>query len=167
MTSSDGVQELFDSFMKHELSPFLGTPCGTLAPVYARLEQEAGLLTVAREDNAVGMAAGIALAGGSPVVLMQNSGLGQSVNALASLVGPYAIPMLLVIGMRGLPPDSTSENQVMGRLTPLVLAEAGIPAVWLTAGDIAGQVGWALDLVSEQRRPAAMLVPPSLLGWRP
>ena len=47
------------------------------------------------------MAAGAWLGGKLPMVLMQNSGLGVSVNALASLTTMYALPVLLVISWRG------------------------------------------------------------------
>lgn len=73
---------LADELLDHGFSPFYGTPCGILAPLYAALEDKSDLLTVPREDTAIGVAAGAAAAGHLPVVLMQNSGLGQSVNAL-------------------------------------------------------------------------------------
>ncbi|WP_431774838.1 thiamine pyrophosphate-binding protein [Streptomyces cucumeris] len=146
--------------------PFFGTPCGILAPLYRRLEDESGLQTVPREDNAVGVAAGAAMAGRSPVVLMQNSGLGQSVNALASLVVPYEIPMLLIVSLRGILPDTTPENTVMGRLTESLLSDLGIPAERLRADAMTAQVDRAHKIVHEQRRPAALLVPPALFGWQ-
>lgn len=49
-------------------------------PLYEALRQDAGLVTVVRADNAVGLATGAWLPGQHPIVLMQNSGLGQSVN---------------------------------------------------------------------------------------
>lgn len=164
---ANAAQTLSESLAESGFSPFFGTPCGILAPLYAELEQRCGLMTIPREDNAVGIAAGAALAGKSPVVLMQNSGFGLSVNAIASLVAPYRIPMLFVIGMRGLAPDTTEENSVMGRLTELVLCEIGVPTVHLAEPDLACQVRWGQDLVVGRRHSAALLVPPTLLGWRP
>ncbi|MFI5586748.1 hypothetical protein ACIA5G_17020 [Amycolatopsis sp. NPDC051758] len=147
--------------------PFLGTPCGILSPMFTALDDLAGLLTVAREDNAVGIAAGASLAGRLPVVLMQNSGFGQSINAIASLVEPYRIPMLLVISMRGIDPDPTQENLVMGRLTEPLLAQLGVEAVTLDA-DVprAPQVERVHRIVAAEGRPAALLVPPAVFGWR-
>lgn len=155
------------ALVEQGFSPFLGTPCGVLAPLYARLSEQGGLITIAREDNAVGVAAGCALAGRSPVVLMQNSGLGQSVNAIASLVAPYSIALLLVVGMRGTETDGTPENQVMGRLTRMALAGSGLQVVTLAADRIAEDVNWSRQVVIEDRRPAALLISPTLFGWRP
>lgn len=157
---------LSEALVDRGFAPFFGTPCGILAPLYQQLETAADLCTVSREDNAVGVAAGAAMAGQSPVVLMQNSGLGQSVNALASLVVPYQIPMLLIVSMRGVPPDFTTENLVMGRLTEQLLAGAGIATTLLDAGNLAVQTDWARTLVVEHRSPAALLVPPTLFGWQ-
>ncbi|MEU7618270.1 thiamine pyrophosphate-binding protein [Micromonospora rifamycinica] len=166
MAVLDCASALSDALLEREFAPFFGTPCGILAPLYSRLEAAANLWTISREDNAVGVAAGAAMAGRSPVVLMQNSGLGQSVNALASLVVPYRIPMLLIISLRGIPPDFTTENIVMGRLTEPLLREAGIPTVRLEEENLAAQTDWAGRLVVEDRQPAALLVPPALLGWQ-
>lgn len=162
-TSPVAEQVAEDLVAAFGLGPFYGTPCGILAPLYQALEERTELLTIAREDNAVGVAAGAALAGGHPVVLMQNSGLGQSVNALASLVVPYRIPMLLVISVRGVSPDPTQENAAMGKLTEPLLASLGIEALTLTA---AGQTAPLRRIVREERQPAALLVPPHAFGWR-
>jgi sulfopyruvate decarboxylase subunit alpha len=162
----DVAHQLCDDLVDAGFSPFLGTPCGILAPLYRVLEERAGLRTVAREDNAVGIAAGAALAGKFPVVLMQNSGLGQSVNALASLVEPYRLGMLLVVSLRGVDPDPTQENLVMGRLTEPLLEGLGVAATTLVPGEeVTKSVAWAADLVQRQGRPAALLVPPPLFGW--
>lgn len=154
-----------EEFAAHGLGPYLATPCGVLAPLLGRLGS--GLRTVAREETAVGVAAGAALAGASPVVLMQNSGFGTSVNALASLVQPYRIPILLVISLRGTAPDHTSENLLMGRLTEPALDLLDIPHRTLDPGSLRGHLEWAADLVTTRRRTAALLVPPSLFGWSP
>ena len=63
-------------------------------------------IIAANEGNAVGIAAGYHLATGkTPIVYMQNSGEGNAINPLASLLNDkvYAIPTLFVIGWRGEP----------------------------------------------------------------
>ncbi len=60
----------------------------------------------ANEGNAVALAAGVHLATGEvPVVYLQNSGEGNIINPVASLLNDrvYAIPMLFIIGWRGEP----------------------------------------------------------------
>lgn len=158
--------DLADAMIDAGYSPFFGTPCGVLAPLYSELSRRAGLITVPREDNAVGLAAGAELAGARPVVLMQNSGLGQSVNALASLVVPYGIRVLFVVSLRGQHPDMTPENAAMGRLTQPVLDvlglesrmfEPSVPARW--------QISELAELTTAKHRSAVLTVAPDAFGW--
>ena len=63
-------------------------------------------IIAANECGAIGLPAGYHLAtGGIPVVYMQNSGLGNTINPLLSLTDKevYNMPVLLVIGWRGEP----------------------------------------------------------------
>lgn len=63
-------------------------------------------IIAANEGNCAALAAGYHLATGkTPVVYMQNSGEGNIINPLASLLNDkvYAIPMIFVIGWRGEP----------------------------------------------------------------
>lgn len=161
------AKELCRELMAVGFGPFFGTPSGALSPFYSALENHDGLLVVARDDNAVGVAAGASLAGQFPVVLMQSSGLGQSINAMASLVVPYRIPMLLVVSQRGAYREATRENMIMGRLTEPILDGLGIEAVALDPeARPTRQVNQLRDIVRGQLRPAALLVPPTAFGGR-
>jgi len=59
-----------------------GVPCGVLRHIIRNLVDDAGILHVAanRESEAIGLAAGAYLAGKTPVVYMQNSGLFSASN---------------------------------------------------------------------------------------
>ncbi len=52
-------------------------------------------IQVCREEEGVGIAAGAALAGKKPLLLMQNSGLGNTINALMSLTRLYRLPLFI------------------------------------------------------------------------
>ncbi len=82
-------------------------------------------IVAANEGNAIGLCAGHFLATGRPALCyMQNSGLGNAVNPLASLMDAqvYALPCLLVVGWRGEPgvhdePQHVKQGQVtLGQL---------------------------------------------------
>lgn len=83
------------------------------------------------EGEAMGIASGYHLATSKfPVVYMQNSGLGNSVNPLTSLLDSdvYSIPCLLLVGWRGEPgkPDEP-EHTKMGKVTLNLLETLGVP----------------------------------------
>jgi sulfopyruvate decarboxylase subunit alpha len=148
------AEELCKEMIEADFGPYFGTPCRSLTVLHAALHGQVGILTVGREDNAIGIAAGTSLSGRTPVVLMEQSGIGNCVSAITSLVVPYRIPMLLVIGMA----DPGSEGHLPGP----VLDELGVETVALDPGEpLAAQVE-KLDVIVQKRlRPAALLVPPA------
>jgi sulfopyruvate decarboxylase subunit alpha len=153
------------SLTEHFSGPFRCTPDQLQAPLLDSLARRSLLENVVREDIAIGMAAGACLAGRTPVVLMQNSGLGHSVNALASLVLPYGLAMLLVVGMRGTDLDDTAENLVMGRITEDLLRSLEIPTRFLSPSHPDRDVA-AVAAEVHAGRTAALLIRPGLFGWR-
>lgn len=122
---------------------FAGVPDSLLKNVCAyitdHLPKEQNLIT-ANEGAAVGVAAGHYLATGQiPMVYMQNSGLGNTVNPLLSLADEkvYSIPMLLMIGWRGEPGVHDEPQHVkQGEVTLPLLDTMGIPYVVLPEEDM-------------------------------
>ena len=95
-----------------------GVPCSLLKNVIADLEEI--YIPATREDEAIGMAVGAYLAGQRSVVVMQNSGLGNSVNALSSLVLLYGMRIFFIVGWRGFS-ESTPQHLLAGNiLSPLL-----------------------------------------------
>ena len=87
---------------------FAGVPDSQLKPLCDYLMATYGIsdrhIIAANEGNAVALAAGYHLATGKiPVVYMQNSGIGNIINPVASLMNDqvYGIPCIFVIGWRG------------------------------------------------------------------
>lgn len=85
----------------------------------------------ANEGNAVGIAAGYHLGTGNvPLVYMQNSGEGNAINPIASLLNEhvYAIPTIFVIGWRGEPGVHDEPQHVFqGMITCSLLEVLEIP----------------------------------------
>jgi len=73
------------------------------------------------EAHAIGMAVGAELAGKKSCVYMQNSGLGNAINALTSLCIPHAIHPLLVIGHR----HTLPQHKIMGDVDKSMLELIG------------------------------------------
>src|SRR5512147_825176 len=145
---------------------FCGVPCSLLKGLVSLLDQdkEAHYVSATREDSALGMAAGAFLGGKRPMVLMQNSGLGVSVNALASLHTMYELPALLVISWRGEGGNDAPEHILMGEIMLPILDLMKIPYRVLTRAEpMEPQVGWAREAMRSTRKPAALIVPAGLL----
>jgi phosphonopyruvate decarboxylase len=119
---------------------FAGVPCSYLTPLMnAALDDAAlGYLSATNEGEAVAIAAGAWLAGRRPMVMMQNSGLGNAVSPLTSLIAPCRIGVLAIVTWRGQPgvPDEP-QHAVMGAITPALLALIGVAHEPFSMGGIA------------------------------
>ena len=130
-------------------------------------------VTAANEGGAIALAAGHYLATGRPaLVYMQNSGLGNAVNPLASLADPavYGLPMLLLIGWRGEPGvKDEPQHAKQGAVTPALCDALGLPWRVLPADTepALACLEEMLGLALEGRRPAALVVRKgSFADWR-
>lgn len=145
---------------------FCGVPCSLLKGLVSLLDQDkdAHYISATREDSALGMAAGAFFGGKRPMVLMQNSGLGVSVNALASLHTMYEIPALLVISWRGEGGNDAPEHLLMGEIMLPILDLLHIPYRVLDAREpMAPQLTWAKETLAATKKPAALIVPGGIL----
>jgi len=108
---------------------FAGVPCSLIEDLIATLEAHPRLpyIPAPREDVAVGLAAGAWFAGRRPAVLMQNSGLGTSLNALASLALMYGLPSLLLVTWRGHRGKDAPEHILTGEISPRLLDLLRVP----------------------------------------
>jgi phosphonopyruvate decarboxylase len=116
------------------------------------------------EGAAVAVAAGHHLATGEvALVYLQNSGLGNAVNPLASLTSHdvYGIPVVLLVGWRGEPgkPDEP-QHLHQGRITEELLGLLDVPVVRLFADseDWERLVTSAVDESRAREAPVAILV---------
>lgn len=102
---------------------FSGVPCSYLQGPFARLETRNRYIPAPNEGVAMSMAAGAQLAGERAALLVQNSGLGNLLDPMTSLLMSYEIPLLIVMSLRGWPrpEDDEPHHEVMGRSTMALL----------------------------------------------
>ncbi|OPY00575.1 MAG: Acetolactate synthase isozyme 1 large subunit [Syntrophorhabdus sp. PtaB.Bin047] len=158
--------EFCDALKARGISFFTGVPDSLLQNLCTYLTEHRGPdehIIAANEGNAVAMAAGHYLATGKVgAVYMENSGLGNTVNPLASLTDRevYRIPVLLIIGWRGEPGVKDEPQHVkQGRITTGQLELLEIPFRILEANSVLGAV--LEDVFSDLERekaPVAIVV---------
>lgn len=137
---------------------FTGVPDSILAGIIPVLMERRVYVPAVREDEAVAMAAGAYMAGKMPAVLMQNSGLGTSLNTLMSLNLIYQQPCLLIISWRGFDSNDAPEHLVMGRALPQLLDSVRIPHRTFSEQTAAEDVRWTAETFLSQRIPIALLL---------
>lgn len=167
------AQEFLDALEERGFTASSGVPCSHFGGPIALLSQRQGqYVPAANEGAALAIAAGFSLAGRASYVMLQNSGLGNLVNPLTSLVMTYRIPVLTFVSLRGWPDPASDEPQhaVMGPLCHPLLDELGIPHWTLRADDGAEHFHTVLDAALaevEAGRPPFVLVERGAVGKAP
>jgi sulfopyruvate decarboxylase alpha subunit len=138
-------------------------PDKRLSPIAAALTGEIPVRTLTSEEACIGYAAGFRAAGGMPAVLCQCSGIGNSLNALGSLVLPYGLGFPLVLSMRGTLGERNPAQVPLGRTTVELLSLLAVPSYSIhCAADIAPVVDGVLALADGARQIAAIILEPEL-----
>jgi sulfopyruvate decarboxylase subunit alpha len=94
---------VYRGLKKGRIDLVASVPCIKLGPLLEMICRDPAIrhVPVTREEEGVGVCAGAFMGGRRPALLMQNSGLGNCINALASLDMLYGIPLLMVLSHRG------------------------------------------------------------------
>ncbi len=104
-------------------------PCKQLAGVIEILEQSEKILHVPcnKEDEGMGLCAGAYMGGKKPCIVMQNTALGVTMNALATLIQFYQIPLPMLISYRGEVGEAVACQVEMALHTKAMLSQLLIP----------------------------------------
>ena len=153
-------QHIVETIERAAVDLVCSVPCNMLGGVMELFAGRVRHVPVTREEEGVGIAAGAALAGKRPLLLMQNSGLGNCVNALASLTGLYELPLFLLMSHRGGERELISAQKPMGQAAPRVLDALGIPFNSIAgANDLVRLESALREAYDESRVRAAFLQP--------
>ena len=113
---------------------YAGVPCSFLKSFinYINDSSEIDYIPAANEGDAIAIAAGVYLGGEYSVVMLQNSGLGNAINPITSLLQTFEIPVLIVVTLRGDPsaPLDEPQHRLMGDITTDLLDLMKIPWSW-------------------------------------
>lgn len=141
-------------------------PCANLQGLIPLIDSDPDIIhvPVSREEEGVGLCAGAYMGGKRPAMVMQNSGLGNSINALASLTMLYQLPLLMVLSHRGSPGERIVAQEPMGRLTPQLLDVMDIPYFSPEPGDAKDSIDRAWNVAEYEGTPAVVLL--DIRFWR-
>ena len=108
---------------------FLSVPCKLLANMITILEADKTVYysVVSREEEGMGICAGAYLGNKLPCIMMQNTGIGNSVNSIVSLLQLYQMPVIFLISYRGTPGEPVGAQAGMAGVTEEILNTLRIP----------------------------------------
>ena len=142
---------------------YSGVPCSILTPFinYAIGDNRLTYVAAANEGDALAAAAGAFLGGRRPIVMMQNSGLGNAVNPLASLAYIFRIPALLIVTLRGeVGHEDEPQHELMGVITGGILDQLRVPWAYFPeeSSAIAPALERAMAHLRREERPYAFIM---------
>ena len=116
------IENLFENLKLLGYDFFTGVPDSALKSFQnAILESDFEHVVATNEGQAIGIAFGAEIAGKKACVYLQNSGLGNTINPLASLCMPFKINPLLIIGHR----HTLEQHKIMGESDEKILQTIG------------------------------------------
>jgi phosphonopyruvate decarboxylase len=160
-------KSLFESFKSNGIEFYTGVPDSLLKDICAYITDQCDTnehIIAANEGASVALATGYHLATGKiPLVYLQNSGLGNTVNPLLSLADKevYGVPMIVMIGWRGEPGIKDEPQHIkQGRVQNALLDAMEIPYEILDTKvpDVNGMIARLVQKTTTLGTPVALVV---------
>lgn len=137
-------------------------PCDRTQSLFCLIEASFRNITVMREEDGVGLCAGLFLAGNRPMMHIQSSGLGTMLNAIMTLSVPYELPLPVLASWRGVHRERIEVQMPFNiHLPDLLDAMDIVYTVVHEAGDLDRIEGAVADAF-EHHRPHIILVSPKV-----
>ena len=157
----DSSEAIYDGLKDSGIDFIVSVPCVNLSKLLNMIDEDSEIIhiPVTREEEGIGICAGAYLGGKSPAILMHNSGLGNSINALKSLMELYEFPLLMIMSHRGTEGENICGQVPMGQSTPRILE--GMDFKFFKPGNPEGayeDIIEAWDLSTEEGRPVSVLL---------
>jgi sulfopyruvate decarboxylase subunit alpha len=157
---------IYGALEKIGIDFFVTFPCNWTSRLLDLIAHDRGIIhvPVTREEEGIGVAAGAWLGGKKPAIIMQSSGVGNSLNALLSLNRTYNIPLLILISHRGIEREKIVAQKGMGTALKNLLKGAGIHYYELSdPKQIDPTLVGASDRALIEKQPVAVILSPDLL----
>ena len=122
-------QKIISNLKQGGVNFFLSVPCKLLSNMITILEADKDVYysAIPREEEGMGICAGAYLGNKLPCIMMQNTGIGNSVNSIVSLLQLYQMPVVFLISYRGTPGEPVGAQGGMASITEEILDTLRIP----------------------------------------
>lgn len=128
-TKLDRNQIIYEALVKAGYDFAVTLPCSMLKKLIRLVQDDPNIVHVplTREEEGVGIAAGAYMGGKKPVMIVQSSGIANSLNSVASLTIAYQIPLLMILSYRGSLFEVASAQVPLGLGLEGILRSLGVP----------------------------------------
>ena len=144
----------------NEIGLVASIPCDKARDFCFMLPEYFSHVSLTREEDGIGVCAGSVLAGERPLLVIQSSGLGNSLNALMSLTKTYDLPLPILASWRGVENETIPAQVPFNAAVPKILDATGIPYTIIRESGEFEKIGDAVRDAFEHSRPHVALVLP-------
>ena len=161
------TKDFYNKLQECGIDFFTGVPDSLLKDICGFITDETPKernIISTNEGGAIGLAMGYNMSTSKiPLVYMQNSGFGNTINPLLSLADPkvYGIPMLLLVGWRGEPNIKDEPQHVkQGEVSEILLQSLNIPYSIISSEtkNFSNLLNDAVDVMKSKSTPYVILV---------
>jgi sulfopyruvate decarboxylase TPP-binding subunit len=159
LSGANIIQQLKSGGIEFVVSvPDITTAAGLLAPLEKLAEPR--LIRVCKEDEGVGICAGLAHTGKRAVLMIQQTGLLDSINAIRGVAVEYSLPICMLVGLLEKEPDvRPRESKRYGvRIVEPILEAMGVDYHEIEDEADIGKIGPAIDAAYQQSKPVVLLI---------
>jgi len=137
-------------------------PCDRIKALLPLIEKNFKTIPLTREENGVGICAGLYFGGKRPIMVIQSTGIGNMINALESLNLTYGIPLPVLASWRGVHKEAIEAQWQFGKKLPALLGAAGIEFTLVEAKDEMDKIDLAIKDSFDNARPHVVLISPAV-----
>lgn len=153
-------KEIYDLIKSSDIDLILSLPCIYLKDLLIIINKQNDIrnIPLTREEEGIGIFAGAYLGGMSPLMLIQNSGLGNSINAIKSLLELYEIPAAIMMSHRGSEGERIKAQIPMGNISKDLLKLIGFEVYEIENSSQIGIISKALDEYIYKKKSVGILL---------
>lgn len=148
---------MFNYLIKNGIENFVGVPDSTLKFFIKEGILKKKILIATREEEAIGIATGMALCKSNSVIFMQNAGFANSLSTITSLIQLYKIPVIFLIGWRGFLQNDAPEHIKIGHIQQNLLKDIELENRVISEKTWKKSCKWALSKIKNHSSVALII----------
>ncbi len=157
-------QKVIDAMKSCGIDTVLTLPCSKLKNLLAMIPSSFREMPLTREENGVGIAAGMYMAGKRPAMAIESTGLGNLLYSLCSLQEAYGMPLPILTSWRCADEEGMTADAYFGENVEGMLDMIRIPFMTISSVDDVDRVKKAIEMSYRSNVPAVILVSPGI--WK-
>ena len=159
-------EKIVNDLVANKIEFVTTVPCKQLGGVIEQVEKSPNILHVPanKEDEGMGLCAGAFMGGKRPMIIMQNTALGVTVNTLVTLTQFYRMPLPMLISYRGELGEPVACQVEMAVHTKALLNQLHIPTYHFHQQDDVRELDKILKYTFMCNKPVAILTDASFWG---